>query len=94
MENRQAHYFAILVSNEDIVVGELAAIRMTRLLESQVQNVRFFVIAALDSLEWYFEQLGCEVQNLLDVYLGHSSILRWIYVSVVCECQNASELGS
>ncbi len=91
MENRQSHYFAILVTNDDVVVGELAVISMARLLEIQIQNVRFLIVAAPDSLEGYFEQLGCQVQNLLDVYLGHSFIFRWMYVSVICECQNASE---
>ena len=93
MENRQSHYFAILVSNDDVVVGELAVVRVAWLLEIEVQNVRFFVIAAPDPLEGYFEQLGCQVQDLLDVYLGHSFIFRWMYVSVICKCQNVSGLG-
>jgi hypothetical protein len=68
MEHRHADDLSLFIPDENIVIGQLTVIGMAWLFEIQIEDIGLLIIARPDTLERDMQQLGGQVDNLLNVY--------------------------
>ena len=78
VENRNADDLALLVSDDDIVVRQLAVIGMAWLLEVETCNVRLLIVAGPHAREGETKDSGNEAQNLSES-IGGICTLQGVY---------------
>src|SRR5947208_2236695 len=76
MQNRQANNFAILITNHDVVIGDLAVASVAGFFETDVEHIGFGIVGRPEIIAGRAPHRWHDFQELSNLGYGHSCFLR------------------